>query len=269
VNEKGIEMEPTSPKTGYAPVNGLNLYYEIHGDGSPLVLLHGGAGGILMFGPNVSALAEKRQVIGVELQAHGHTADVDRPLSYEAMADDVAALLAYLGIQRTDVMGYSLGGGVALQIAIRHPESVRKLIVVSTAFKRAGWYPEILDAFDQMGPATGEMLRHSPLGQPYPDVDWPGLFTKIGVLQRKEYDWSKDVAAIKAPTLLVFADADSLRPAHIVEFYGLLGGGQRDAGWDGSGRSAAQLTILPGRTHYDIGATPALATTVIPFLDAS
>jgi pimeloyl-ACP methyl ester carboxylesterase len=249
-------------------VNGLKLYYEIHGDGPPLVLLHGGAGGIPMFGPNVSTLAEKRQVIGVELQGHGHTADINRPLAYEAMADDVAALLTYLGVQHADVMGYSLGAGVALQVAFRHPEKVRKLVVLSTAFRRDGWYPEILAAFDQMGPATGEMMRHSPLGQLYPDVDWPGLFAKIGVLQRKEFDWSNDVAALKMPTLLVFADADSLRPEHIVEFYKLLGGGQRDAGWDGSGRPKAQLAILPNQTHYDIGASPALATIVAPFLDA-
>jgi pimeloyl-ACP methyl ester carboxylesterase len=263
-------MEKPSPQTGYAPVNGLKLYYEIHGDGgTPLVLLHGGAGGIRMFGPNVAALAEKRQVIGVELQGHGRTADVDRPLSYEAMADDAAALLTHLGVQQTDVMGYSLGAGVALQVAIRHPESVRKLVVVSTAFRRDGWYPEILAAFDQMGPATGEVVRHSPLGQLYPDVDWPGLFAKIGVLQRKEFDWSKEVVAIKAPTLLVFADADSLRPAHMVEFYGLFGGGQRDAGWDGSGKPIAQLAILPGQTHYDIGASSALPPIVSRFLDDS
>ena len=166
-------------------------------------------------------------------------------------------------------MGYSLGAGVALQVAIRHPESVRKLVVVSTAFRRDGWYPEILAAFDQMGPATGEVVRHSPLGQLYPDVDWPGLFTKIGVLQRKQFDWSKEVAAIKAPTLLVFADADSLRPAHMVEFYGLFGGGQRDAGWDGSGKPIAQLAILPGQTHYDIGASSALPPIVSRFLDDS
>src|SRR5262249_18429792 len=161
--------------------------------GTPLVLIHGGAGKVSMFEPNVSALAEKRQVIGVELQGHGHTPDIDRPLSYEVMADGVAALLADLGVQQADILGYSVGGRAALQVAIRHPESVRKLVVLSAAFKRYGWYPEILAAFDQMGPATGAMMRHSPLGQTYPNVDWPGLFAKIGVLQRKEFDWSKEV----------------------------------------------------------------------------
>src|ERR1700716_1916786 len=134
----------TTAKTGYAPVNGLKLYYEIHGTGEPLILLHGGVVGITMFGPNLAALSQKRKVIAVELQGHGHTADIDRPLTFEAMADDIYALMKFLGIEQADVMGYSLGGGVALQTVIRHPESTRKLVVGSAAFKRDGWYPEIL-----------------------------------------------------------------------------------------------------------------------------
>src|SRR3984893_5077984 len=141
---------PTAVRTGYAPVNGLRLYYEIHGTGEPLILLHGGVVGITMFGPNLAALSQKRKVIAVELQGHGHTADIDRPLSFETMADDMVALMKFLGIEQSDVMGYSLGGGVALQTAIRHPESVRKLVVVSAAFKRDGWYPEVLAATAQM-----------------------------------------------------------------------------------------------------------------------
>jgi pimeloyl-ACP methyl ester carboxylesterase len=258
----------TAVKTGYAPVNGLNLYYEIHGTGEPLILLHGGVVGITMFGPNLAALSEKRQVIAVELQGHGHTADIDRPLSFEAMADDIAALMKYLSLQQADIMGYSLGGGVALQIAIRHPQSVRKLVVVSAPFKRDGFYPEVLAAMAQMGPAAGGGMKQSPLSQLYPNVNWSVLFTKLGDLLRKDYDWSKEVAAIKAPPMLVFADADAVRPAHIVEFFGLLGGGRKDAGLDGSGRPVAELAILPGLTHYNISSSPALATAVIPFLDA-
>jgi pimeloyl-ACP methyl ester carboxylesterase len=258
----------TALKTGYAPVNGLNLYYEIHGTGEPLILLHGGVVGIAMFGPNLDALSQKRKVIAVELQGHGRTADIDRPLSYEAMAEDIAALMKYLGIERADVMGYSLGGGVALQTAIRHPASVRKLVVVSATFKRDGWYPEILAAMAQMGPAAGEQMKQSPLYRLYPSVNWAVLFTKLGDLLRKDYDWSKEVAAIKSPTMIVFADADAVRPAHAIEFFGLLGGGQKDAGLDGSGRPANQLAILPGLTHYNISSNPALATVVSPFLDA-
>jgi pimeloyl-ACP methyl ester carboxylesterase len=253
---------------GYASIEGRKLYYEIHGAGEPLVLLHGGAGGIPMFGPTLPALAQNRRVIAVELQGHGRTPDADRPLSFQAMADDIAALLAQLGVQRADVMGYSLGGGVALQTAIRHPDFVRKLVVMSFPFARRAWFPEIQAAFAQMGPATGEMMRQSPLGQMFPNVDWPGLFTKIGALMRAEYDWSTDVAALTLPTLLVFADADSIEPAHAVEFFRLLGGGLRDAGWDGSGRPTSRLAILPGQTHYDIGVVPTLAGMVSSFLDA-
>src|SRR5438309_4116773 len=213
-------------KGGYAPVNGLKMYYEVHGDGGePLLLIHGGVVGIAMFGGNVDALSKGRKVIAVELQAHAHTADIDRPFSFEAFADDVAALVKYLGLQRVDVMGYSLGGGVALQVAIRHPEVVRKLVVVSAAYKRQGMYPEVLAAMEQMGPGAGEMMKQSPLSKMYPDVNWATLFTKLGALLSKDYDWTNQVAAIKAPTMLVFADADAVRPEHIVEFYKLLGGG--------------------------------------------
>ena len=262
----------TSPeatvKSGYAPVNGLKLYYEIRGSGEPLILLHGGVVGITMFGQNLDLLSQKRKVIAIELQGHGHTADIDRPFSCEAMADDVAGLLKYLGIGKADVMGYSLGGEVALQVVIRHPELVRKLVVVSAAFRRDGYYPEVLTAFDQMGASAGEQMKQSPLAKMYPNVNWPQLFAKLGDLLRKNYDWSKEVAAIKPPTILVFADADAVRPAHVVEFYGLLGGAQRDAGFDGSKRSVDQLAILPGLTHYNISASPALSGAVIPFLDA-
>jgi pimeloyl-ACP methyl ester carboxylesterase len=164
------QTRTATPQTGYAPVNGLNLYYEIHGTGEPLILLHGGVAGIVIFGPNLPALSEKRKVIAVELQGHGRTADIDRPLSFEAMADDIAALMKYLGIERADVMGYSLGGGVALQTAIRHPGSVRKLVVVSAPFKRDGWYPQVLAAMAQMGPSAAETMRQSPLNQAYPET---------------------------------------------------------------------------------------------------
>ena len=224
--------------------------------------------GITTFGPNLAALSEKRRVIAVELQGHGHTADIDRPLSFESMADDIAALIKYAGIQNTDVTGYSLGGGVALQTAIRHPRSVRKLVVVSAPFKRDGFYPELLAAMGQIGPSAAEGMKQSPLYQLYPNINWSRLFTKLGELLRKDYDWSKEVATIKAPTMIVFADADAVRTAHIMEFFGLLGGGQKDAGLDGPGRPVAQLAILPGLTHYNISSSPALATAVTPFLEA-
>ena len=256
----------------YAPVNGLNMYYEIHGSGEPLILLHGGVGAIEMFGEVLPLLAEGRQVIAVDLQTHGRTADIDRPLSFELMADDIAALIKHLGFEKADVMGYSLGGGVALQAAIRHPEVVRKLVVVSTPFKRYGWYPEVLAGMGQMGPEVAEPMKQTPMYQVYARVapkqeDWPVLLTKLGQLLGQDYDWSNDVAAMEVPTLIVVGDADSVRTAHAVQFFELLGGGKADAGWDGSGMSNARLAILPATTHYNIFFSPTLASTVTPFLD--
>lgn len=261
-------------KGNYTEVNGLNMYYEIHGTGEPLILLHGGVGAIEMFGEVLELLAESRRVIAVDLQAHGRTADIERPLSCELMADDIAALLGNLEIKQADVMGYSLGGGVALQTAIRHPGVVRKLVVVSVPFKRDGWYPEILAGMEQMGPEAAEPMKQTPMYQLYASVaprpdDWPVLLTKLGRLLSQDYDWSKEVAAMEVPTLIVIGDADGVRTAHAVEFFELLGGGKADAGWDGSGVSRARLAILPATTHYNIFSSPTLASTVTPFLDES
>jgi len=260
-------------KAGYAAVNGLKLYYEIHGTGYPLILLHGGLGSTAMFNAILPALAKNRQVIAVDLQGHGHTADIDRPFRCEFMADDVAAMAKQLGFERFDLLGYSLGGATALRLAIQHPKAVRKLVLVSTPCKQAGWFPENIVGMSQMSAAAAEPLKQSPLYAEYARVaprpaDWPNLLDKTGELLKRNYDWSNDVSAIQATTMLVFGDADAVRPAHMVEFYNLLGGGKKDAGWDRSGMSAARLAILPGVTHYDILASPALAPAVIPFLDA-
>jgi pimeloyl-ACP methyl ester carboxylesterase len=257
----------------YAAVNGLDLYYEVHGDGDPLILLHGGVGAIEMFGEVLPLLAEGRQVVGVDLQAHGRTADIDRPMTFEVLADDVAALIEHLGFSEADVMGYSLGGGVALRTAIQHPEIVRKLVLVSTPFNRAGWYPEVRAGMEQMGPGAAEPMKQTPMYQLYSGVaprpeDWPVLLTKLGALLGQDYDWSEEVAAMETPTMIVIGDADSVRTSHAVEFFELLGGGKQDAGWDGSGMSEARLAILAGTTHYDIFFSPTLASTVAPFLDA-
>jgi len=226
-----------------------------------------------MFGDVLSDLSENHEVIAAELQAHGHTADIDRPLRYELMADDIAALINHLRLGQADVMGYSLGGGVALRIAIQYPDLVRKLVLVSAPFKRNGWYPEVLAAMGQSGPESAEGMKQTPMYQAYSKVapkpeDWPVLMTKLGEMLRRDYDWSEEVPRIKAPTMIVVGDADSVVTAHAVEFFELLGGGKRDAGWDGLGMSSARLAILPGTTHYDIFSSPALAATVKPFLDA-
>ena len=257
----------------YAHVNGLEMYYEIHGTGEPLILLHGGVGAIEMFGEVLPLLAQGRQVIAADLQAHGRTADIDRPLRLESMADDIRALIEDLGLEEADVMGYSLGGGVALQTAIRHPQVVRKLVLVSTPFSRDGWYPEVRAGMEQMGPEAAEPMKQTPMYQVYSSVaprpeDWPVLITKLGQLLGQDYDLSEGVAAIEAPTMIVVGDADSVRTAHAVEFFELLGGGKAAAGWDGSRMPNARLAILPGTTHYDIFSSPTLAAAVTPFLDA-
>jgi len=262
------------PKGNYAEVNGLHLYYERHGAGEPLILLHGGLGLSSMFGDVLTLLAEDRQVIAVDLQAHGHTADIDRPLRYELMGDDIAALIRHLGLAGTDLMGYSLGGGVALRTAIQHPGLVRKLVIVSTPFSQDGWYPEIVASMAQMNGSAAEFMKESPMYQEYARVaprpaDFPVLLDKIGAMLRRNYDWSDDLAALTMPTLLVFGDADSIPPAYSARFFELLGGGKTDGGWDGSGMSSARLAILPGTTHYNIFSSPLLAPVVRPFLDAS
>jgi pimeloyl-ACP methyl ester carboxylesterase len=257
----------------YANVNGLSLYYEEHGSGEPLVLLHGGIGAGEMFGAILPALAAERRVITVDLQGHGGTADVDRPLLPETMADDIAALVGHLGLERADVMGYSLGGMVALRTAIQHPQVVRRLVLVSVGFRRDGSHPEVVQNMDQFSPELAPMLQQSPLYARYASLaprveDWPVLIAKTAELLHADYDWTAEVERLEPPIMLVFADADSVRPAHIVEFYALLGGGLRDANWDGSLRPTARLAILPGTTHYDVYASPALAPAVVPFLDA-
>jgi pimeloyl-ACP methyl ester carboxylesterase len=257
----------------YTNVNGLNMYYEVHGAGEPLMLLHGGMGTIGMFGQILPSLAEGRQVIAVELQGHGHTADIDRPMSFESMADDVAALIGHLGLEKADVMGYSLGGGAALQTVIRHPDVVRKVVLVSTPFKSDGWYPEVRAGMRAINAELARTWVGSPMQQEYANVaprpdDWPEFAGRVGQLVSQDYDWSAGAAAIKVPTMIVVGDADGVRTAHAVEFFELLGGGQRDAGWDGSGMSSARLAILPGTTHYDIVSSPMLVLMIARFLDA-
>jgi pimeloyl-ACP methyl ester carboxylesterase len=262
----------TPSEKGYAAVNGLEMYYEVHGKGEPLVIAHGGLGGIFMFDAILDALAAERQVIAIELQGHGRTADIDRPMRYEHMADDIAALIAARGLRKADVMGYSLGAGAAIQAARRHPDRVRKLVAISAPFKRNGWLPDVLAGMEQMGAASAEMMKPSPLYQTYAKnaprpEDWPKLVTKVSEMLKRDYDWTKEMTAMRVPALIVAADADSLSPVHAAEFFALLGGGQRDAGWDGADRVESQLAIIPGATHYNIAESPMTLAAVLGFLE--
>ncbi|MCP3141732.1 alpha/beta fold hydrolase [Pyxidicoccus xibeiensis] len=271
MKEGPLPQQP--PKSGHAPVNGLNLYYEVHGTGggTPLIILHGGFRMAALLGEVPKQLAEGRQVIAVDLQGHGRTADVDRPLRYESMADDIAALITHLGFQQADVMGYSLGGGVALRTAIQHPQRVRKLVIVSAAYSHDSWYPEVRDTFAQLNHSLLEFMRESPEYQTYaalaprPD-DFPKLLDKMGELLSRSYDWSDEVPRISAPTLLIYGDHDGISTAKMVRFFELLGGGQKDPGWDGKGMSNARLAILPGRTHYNIFDSPEVVAKASAFL---
>lgn len=246
----------TPNSTGRVPVNGVELYYEIHGEGAPLVMLHGGVNPSEMFGAPLAEMAKAHQVIAIHLRGHGLSTDTDAPWSYEQMADDVAALMGELDIEKADVMGWSTGGGVAFQTAIRHPERVGKLIVISKNVRHDGNFPEIQAQFEAMPGMAAEIARgvaQSPLAELYPDVDWEVMFRKTGEMNAAHYDWSDAVADIAAPTLLVFADADMMPPEHMAEMYRLLGGGTRDAGIDGSLRPTPnQLAIIPGTTHYNL-----------------
>jgi pimeloyl-ACP methyl ester carboxylesterase len=258
----------------YADVNGLSLYYQEHGTGGePLIMLHGGFGTGDTFGPVLDDLASTRRVITADLQAHGGTADIDRPLRFETMADDIAGLIGHLGLEHADVFGYSLGGAVALRLAIQHPQLVRRLVLMSVPAKRDGWFPEVRAGFDTMGRHLEPMFRQSPIYPAYAKLaprveDFPVLIDKVGDVTRQDYDWTAEVPGITAPVMLVYGDADSVTLAHIAEFYALLGGGLKDGNWDGSARPAARLAIMPGQVHTDMLTAPGLPGAVSMFLDA-
>jgi pimeloyl-ACP methyl ester carboxylesterase len=250
------------------------MYYEVHGAGRPLLLLHGAYMTIDAMGEVLSRLAESRQVIAVELQAHGRTADIDRPLGYEAMADDVAALLRHLEVGEADVFGFSMGGGVALQVAIRHPEVVRKLVVVSAAHTSDSMHPELLEMIPSITP---EVFAGTPIEEDYlrtapnPD-DFPTLVAKLKQLDMEHFAWpSEDVRGIAAPTLLVVGDSDAVRLEHVIELFRLLGGGVMG---DLAGLPKSQLAVLPGTTHFIppgsgiLDRADWLLAIIPPFLDA-
>lgn len=256
-------------KTGYAPVNGLEMYYESHGEGPPLVLLHGALMTIEGFGELVPSLAKTRQVIAVEQQAHGRTADIDRPFRYEQMADDTAALLRQLGIEEADLFGYSMGGAIAMQMAIRHPELVRRLVLAAAASSKDGMYPEVLENIRNLTP---EDFAGSPWQESYASVapdpdDWPTLVDKVVQLVGEFEGWPpEDIAAIEAPALVVVADADVVRPEHAIELFRLLGGGVPG---DLGGLPRSRLAVLPGTTHVTlVERAEWLTPMVTEFLDA-
>ena len=266
-----MTISETQPKTGYLPVSGLQMYYEIHGTGQPLVLLHGAFSAIgTSFEHVLPGLAKTRQVVGLELQGHGHTADIDRPLTLEALADDVAAAIDQLGLGSADIFGYSTGAAIALHLVLRHPDAVRKLVLASVTFNMAGVHPGLMEGLGEMTP---EMMHGSPWYDeylriaPHPE-DFAQLFAKKTEMDRQIKDLSaEDIRGIKAPALLIIGDSDLVRPEHAVEMFRLLGGGV--FGDTPEGLPDSQLAILPGTSHVTlVNRADLLVPMITSFLDA-
>jgi len=266
------EAQAAAPKSGYVKANGLKYYYEISGKGEPLLLLHGGLGSIDMFKPIMPAFTEHRQIIAIDLQGHGRTELGTRKFGLPEIGDDVATVLTQLGFKNVDVMGYSFGGGVAFRLAVQHPDMVRRLALVSAGFAADGFYPEMREQQKQINAGFAEQMKATPMYTSYVAVapkpdDFPRLLQAMGDLMREPFDYSADVKKLTMPTMLIFGDSDMYRPEHIVEFYKLLGGGLRDAGWNRETMSKNRLAIIPDQTHYDIFFSPKLVATALPFLD--
>jgi pimeloyl-ACP methyl ester carboxylesterase len=264
---------PKPTKSGHAAVNGVNYYYAVYGAGEPLLLLHGGMFHTEMFGPNLTKLAQRRQVIGVDLQGHGRTPLGDREISLVDMGNDMAGVLKKLGYGKVDVLGYSMGGGAAFQLAAQHPEMVRRLVLVSTPCAQDGFYPEMLPLQAAMSAAMAEQMKETPIYKSYVAIaphpeEFPKLLDAMGAYMRKSYDWSADVKKLTMPVMLIYGDSDMFRPEHEVKFYQLLGGGLKDAGWQREHMSQNRLAILPDVTHYEMGLAPQLVDTALPFLNA-
>jgi pimeloyl-ACP methyl ester carboxylesterase len=267
----------TTEATGtgaYADVNGLHLYYEIHGTGRPLVLLHGGLGAGEMFGPVIPAyVAAGYKVIAPDLQAHGHTADIDRPLDLRLMADDIAALIRHLGLERPDILGYSLGGGVGLFTAVKYPELVGRLITLAANITRDAIPVEMLAQQAQVNASAVPFLMETPMYELYQRIaprpeDFGQLLDKVGAAMAVDFDFSDEVRGLQMPTMLAAGDADMAPPSHYVEAFKLLDGGLRDGGWMGEGRPKGghALAIIPNATHYNVHLSPVFVAAALEFL---
>lgn len=262
----------SAEKSGYVEANGVNYYYEIHGDGEPLLLLHGGLGSIDMFRPLMPALAANRQVLAVDLHGHGRTAIGDRKVSLQDIGDDMAVIVRELGYEQVDALGYSLGGGVAFRLAVQHPDRVRRLVIVSAGYSTDGFHPEMRPVQGQLSGAMADAMKGTPMYEQYMAVaphpeDFPKLLDRMGEYMREDFDFSDDVKKLRIPVMLVFGDSDMFTTPHIAEFYNLLGGNLRDAGWQRENMSHNRLAILPDQTHYDAFLAPELVSTVLPFLN--
>jgi pimeloyl-ACP methyl ester carboxylesterase len=246
-------MKPAS--SGYARVNGIDLYHEIYGAGEPLVLIHGGLTTIDEMQGWVQPLAQTRQVIAVEMQGHGRTADTGRPMTFSTLGDDIAALLDHLEVPKADLVGHSFGGASAIRVAIQHPDRVNRLVVISSPHARSAWYPEAQEGMSQVGAALAEPMMQTRTGQlstEWPEPHrFPQFLDKLGKLMSEDYDWSAEIATLPMPVLLVFADNESIPQKGIAEFFALLGGGMKEPGWVNTQLSTSRLAVVPGYSHYN------------------
>lgn len=260
-------LQPTD--SGYAVVNGLKMYYEVYGNGKPLVLLHGSFMSIpLNWSHIIPLLSKDRKVIVTELQGHGRTKDIPRKFSYETMADDVSGLLKHLKIDSADILGYSMGGGVAFQVAVRHRQQVRRLIILSGTYAHDGWWPDVEASF---GTFTADMFEGTPIQKQYDSLGndparFPDFVKKVISIDLNPYDWSKDVKKIQAPVFIAIGDADGVRYEHALELFRAKGGGKMG---DLHGLPKSRLAILPGTTHIGmIQRTDWLIPMITDFLDS-
>jgi len=257
-----------SASSGYAKgAEGLQIYYETYGEGEPIVVLAGGLMSIKTTAQITRPLSQQRRVIAIDLEGHGRTALRDTPLSHDRNGDDIASVLRHLGIAKADVAGYSHGADAAIWMAIRHPEMVRNLIVISTALARDGWYPEAQEGMSAVGSSLAEQMKSTPLFEDYGHPDqFPLFLDRMGELMKKDWDWRDEVRALQMPVLLIFADHDSVSMEHIGEIFALFGGGTREPGWIDPKFSQARLAIIPGYSHYNLGQGPEVAQVIEKFL---
>jgi pimeloyl-ACP methyl ester carboxylesterase len=258
----------------YVPANGVNYWVETWGEGDPLLLLHGGLLTTEFFGPVLPKLAEHRKVIGVHLHGHGRTELGDRKIRLEDIGRDLGVILQQLGVNPIDVMGFSFGAGAAFQLAVQYPEMVRRLVLVSMPYSQDGFFAEMLPQQAMLGAGMADMMKQTPMYRAYTSVapkpeNFPKLLDAMGEYMRQPYDWTDRMNKLTMPVMLVYGDSDMMRPEHIVSFYHLLGGGLRDAGWMREHMSKNRLAILPNLTHYEIGESPLLVETVLPFLNGN
>ena len=267
--EENLTMDAI--RKGHVEADGVRYGYEIHGSGAPMLLLHGGFGTMDMFRSVLGHMTAQHQVIMIDLYGHGRTALTDRPIDAIAMGDDMATVVRALGFERVDVLGFSAGAKVAFRLAVQHPDVVGRLVLASIPFANTGFFPALIEQQKGLTRESAAMLMQTPMYEAYKAVaprveDFPEFVARMAEAISTPYDWSEEVKTLKPTTLLIFGDSDMFPLEHIIRFYQLLGGGQRDGGWDGSGMTRHRLAILPGMTHYEMSDAPSMIDTALAFL---